>query len=209
MDETVQFGDLERRILTFEEEWARTHPRTGHANSGPKLSAIVEAFPELPSTTRYYQVLNRLLDMEEAAKFKPALVERLRRRREVGRAARAEQTRVAQEHMATRSEIPEETRPVATSLLERCEMLSDVCRKAGLRAGPGGGSSRATPQHVVVSPGEVAKRDGYYRLVPGVGEAVTVYYAPPNDAPVHSLGHALSHARAAGLVLDHIAGVHA
>jgi hypothetical protein len=145
--------------------------------------------------TRYYQVLNRIIDMDEAALFRPLVVGRLRRRRQVARAARAGQTERGEEIR----------REMATTLLERCEMLAEVCRRAGLRAGPGGGQSRSTPTHVVISTGPYDS--GYYRLVPDVGESVTIYFVPAADVPTRDLGHVLTHARAAGAVLDHIAGV--
>jgi hypothetical protein len=201
-----QFGDFERSVLIFEEEWARTHPRSGHANSGPKLAAIREVFPEI-STTRYYQVLNRLLDMDEAEAHKPDLVHTLRARRDKARKVRDAQTAVAQrlrEELHGPTPTREEDRQVATSLYERCEMLAGMLIKAGLRAKEGGSGPGGAPVHVVVRTGVEA--DGYYRLVPGVGEAVTLYFVPV-EGPARDLGHVLSHARAAGVVLDHIAGV--
>ncbi len=72
--------DRERAILDFERTWW-TEP-------GPKETAILERF-EL-STTRYYQLLNELLDNEEAVDFDPLVVRRLRRLRDRRRRARFE-----------------------------------------------------------------------------------------------------------------------
>ena len=63
--------DRDRAILDFERTWW-TEP-------GPKDTAIRDRF-EL-SGTRYYQLLNRLLDDPRALEFDPALVNRLRRLR--------------------------------------------------------------------------------------------------------------------------------
>lgn len=72
--------DRERSILDFERTWW-TEP-------GSKESAINERF-EL-STTRYYQLLNELLDSDEAAEFDPLVVRRLRRLRDRRRRSRFE-----------------------------------------------------------------------------------------------------------------------
>lgn len=70
--------DTERQILDFERTWW-TEP-------GPKESAITEKF-EL-STTRYYQLLNKLIDMPEAHEYDPLVVRRLLRLRDRRRQAR-------------------------------------------------------------------------------------------------------------------------
>lgn len=205
-----QFGPFERSILAFESDWARAHPATGHANTGPKEAAIHDGFDGI-SATRYYQVLNRLLDMDEAERFDPATVRRLRRIREGKRAERERATdaqrRIRAEMDNRRGRDAETTdqleQHVATSVGERCEMLAEVCRKAGLRAGPGG-PNRAVPTHVVVGLGPDGI--GYYRLAPAVGESVIVNYVPP-EGDTRYLGQALTHARAVGRVLDHLAGV--
>lgn len=61
-----------RRLLDFEAGW-RTH-------GGAKARAIREEFGW--STTRYYQVLDGLLETQEAARHDPMLVRRLLRLRE-------------------------------------------------------------------------------------------------------------------------------
>jgi hypothetical protein len=63
--------ELEMRILAFERSWWQS--------PGAKEREIFEAFGMSP--TRYYQLLNELIDRPEAARFDPALVARLRRRR--------------------------------------------------------------------------------------------------------------------------------
>jgi Protein of unknown function (DUF3263) len=63
--------DLEMRILAFERSQWRSH--------GAKEREILEVFDLSP--TRYYQLLNELIDTPEAAQFDPVLVARLRRRR--------------------------------------------------------------------------------------------------------------------------------
>jgi len=59
------------RILAFERSLWRSQ--------GAKERDISEAIGITP--TRYYQLLNELIDSPEAVKFDPALVARLRRRR--------------------------------------------------------------------------------------------------------------------------------
>jgi hypothetical protein len=61
----------EREILAFERQWWRY--------AGAKEQAIRELFSM--SSTRYYQVLNALIDRTEALAFDPMLVKRLRRLR--------------------------------------------------------------------------------------------------------------------------------
>ena len=61
-----------RDILDFERTWWRS--------TGTKASAVRTRFGI--SATRYYQVLNRLLDQQEALEYDPMLVRRLRRLRE-------------------------------------------------------------------------------------------------------------------------------
>lgn len=70
--------DLERAIVDFERSWW-TEP-------GPKEVAIAEKFDLSP--TRYYQMLNRLIDQPEAADYDPLVVRRLVRLRDRRRAAR-------------------------------------------------------------------------------------------------------------------------
>lgn len=75
--------ELQMRMLAFERSWWRS--------PGAKDREILDTFRIPP--TRYYQLLNELIDRPEAARFDPALVARLRRRRAVRgllRAARGE-----------------------------------------------------------------------------------------------------------------------
>jgi hypothetical protein len=70
--------DLESRILEFERSWWRF--------AGAKESAIKENFDL--SAPRYYQILNDLIDRQEALEASPMLVKRLRRLREARTSAR-------------------------------------------------------------------------------------------------------------------------
>jgi hypothetical protein len=63
--------ELEMRILAFERSFWRS--------PGAKEREITETIGISP--TRYYQLLNELIDRPEAAAFDPELVARLRRRR--------------------------------------------------------------------------------------------------------------------------------
>jgi hypothetical protein len=60
-----------RDILDFEREWWRY--------AGAKEQAVRERFDLSP--TRYYQLLNRVIDDEAAVRYDPMLVKRLRRLR--------------------------------------------------------------------------------------------------------------------------------
>ena len=64
-------SELDKRILAFEQNWWR-YP-------GAKEREILEVFG-MP-VTRYYQLLNALIDQPEAIQFDPVLVARLRRQR--------------------------------------------------------------------------------------------------------------------------------
>ncbi|MFP5218131.1 MAG: DUF3263 domain-containing protein [Actinomycetes bacterium] len=64
-------SDREREILAFERQWWKY--------AGAKESAIRDLFGM--SATRYYQVLNALIDRPEALVADPMLVKRLRRLR--------------------------------------------------------------------------------------------------------------------------------
>lgn len=77
----VQGGlsDLEVRILDFERSWWRY--------AGAKESAIKELFDM--SAPRYYQLLNDLIDREDALLTSPMLVKRLRRLRQARMNARS------------------------------------------------------------------------------------------------------------------------
>ena len=61
--------ELDKRILAFEQSWWRF--------PGAKEREILEMFG-MPAT-RYYQLLNALIDRPEASEFDPVLVARLRR----------------------------------------------------------------------------------------------------------------------------------
>ena len=64
-------SDRDRRILDFERQWWKY--------AGAKEQAVRELFEM--SATRYYQVLNALIDKPEALAQDPLLVKRLRRLR--------------------------------------------------------------------------------------------------------------------------------
>ena len=72
--------ERDRAVLDFERSWW-TH-------AGPKVAAIRDRLDL--SATRYYQVLNRLLESPEAIAYDPLVVHRLRRRRDHRRRARYE-----------------------------------------------------------------------------------------------------------------------
>ena len=69
-----ELSELERAILAFENQWWK--------QAGAKESAIRRQFQL--STTRYYQLLNRLIDNPAAMEAEPAVVGRLRRLRAGG-----------------------------------------------------------------------------------------------------------------------------
>ncbi|CAO5189917.1 DUF3263 domain-containing protein [Frankia sp. AiPs1] len=73
-----RLAERDTRILAFEQGWWR-HP-------GAKEEAIRAEFGL--SSTRYYQILNQLIDTEAALISDPMLVRRLRRLRDQRRAAR-------------------------------------------------------------------------------------------------------------------------
>jgi hypothetical protein len=79
MDAATPLSERERDILAFERQWW-SHP-------GAKEAAIRERFEM--STTRYYQVLNDLIERPAAMEAEPALVKRLRRLRSVRARARS------------------------------------------------------------------------------------------------------------------------
>lgn len=64
-------SDRDRQILAFERQWWKY--------AGAKEQAIRERFDM--SATRYYQLLNLLIDKPEALEHDPMLVKRLRRMR--------------------------------------------------------------------------------------------------------------------------------
>ena len=72
-------SERDREILAFERQWWKY--------AGSKEDAIKELFSM--SATRYYQVLNALVDRPEALAADPMLVKRLRRLRASRQKARA------------------------------------------------------------------------------------------------------------------------
>jgi hypothetical protein len=72
-------SDLEQRILEFERNWWRY--------AGAKENAMKELFDLTPP--RYYQLLNDLIDREDALLASPMLVKRLRRLRQARMSARS------------------------------------------------------------------------------------------------------------------------
>jgi hypothetical protein len=66
-----QLSERDREILEFERQWWKF--------AGAKEQAVREKFDM--SSTRYYQVLNSLIDKPEALQADPLLVRRLRRLR--------------------------------------------------------------------------------------------------------------------------------
>src|SRR6478735_4495652 len=72
-------GDRDQQILAFERQWWKY--------AGAKEQAIRELFDM--SATRYYQVLNALIDRPEALAVDPMLVKRLRRLRSSRQRARS------------------------------------------------------------------------------------------------------------------------
>lgn len=77
-----ELGGLDARgraILDFEREWWKY--------AGAKEQAIREHFDLSP--TRYYQLLNRIIDDEDAEAYDPMLVKRLRRLRAARQRQRA------------------------------------------------------------------------------------------------------------------------
>jgi hypothetical protein len=69
----------EREILAFERQWWKY--------AGAKEQAVKDLFDM--SATRYYQVLNALIDRHEALAHDPMLVKRLRRLRAARQRARS------------------------------------------------------------------------------------------------------------------------
>ncbi len=69
--DTAGLSELDMRILAFE--------RRGWRSPGAKEQSIADILG-MPST-RYYQLLNELIDRPEAMRFDPVLVKRLRAQR--------------------------------------------------------------------------------------------------------------------------------
>ncbi|MFB8290149.1 DUF3263 domain-containing protein [Kitasatospora purpeofusca] len=79
----IALSDRERAVLDFESRhWSADPPIT----AGRKESAIRQELDISPS--RYYQLLNGLLDTERALAHHPVMINRLRAAREASRAAR-------------------------------------------------------------------------------------------------------------------------
>ena len=74
-----ELGERDQAILAFERQWWKY--------AGAKEQAIRELFDM--SATRYYQVLNALIDRPEALAYDPMLVKRLRRLRASRQRARS------------------------------------------------------------------------------------------------------------------------
>ncbi|MBO0829784.1 MAG: DUF3263 domain-containing protein [Streptosporangiales bacterium] len=78
-DVTGDLSERDAQILSFERQWWKY--------AGAKEQAIRELFTM--SATRYYQILNTLIDRPEALAFDPMLVKRLRRMRSSRQRARS------------------------------------------------------------------------------------------------------------------------
>jgi hypothetical protein len=74
-----ELSDRDHRVLAFERQWWKY--------AGAKEQAIKDLFDM--SATRYYQVLNALIDRPEALASDPMLVKRLRRLRASRQRARS------------------------------------------------------------------------------------------------------------------------
>ena len=75
----MELTERDKAILEFERSWWTL--------GGPKEALILERF-EL-SATRYYQILNELLESPDAYEHDPLVVRRLRRQRDRRRRARS------------------------------------------------------------------------------------------------------------------------
>jgi len=74
-----ELSDRDRQIIAFERQWWKY--------AGAKEQAIRELFDM--SATRYYQVLNALIDNPAALEADPMLIKRLNRLRETRQRARS------------------------------------------------------------------------------------------------------------------------
>lgn len=79
IDRAGGLTNREQEVLAFERQWWKY--------AGAKEQAIRELFAM--SSTRYYQVLNRLIDKPEAMRADPMLVKRLRKTRTARQRTRA------------------------------------------------------------------------------------------------------------------------
>ncbi|WP_026531035.1 DUF3263 domain-containing protein [Haematomicrobium sanguinis] len=71
IDESSPLSERDQRMLALERQWWKY--------AGAKEQAIRDLFDL--SATNYYQILNQLIDSEDALAFDPMLVKRLRRLR--------------------------------------------------------------------------------------------------------------------------------
>ncbi|GGK83194.1 DUF3263 domain-containing protein [Ornithinimicrobium pekingense] len=71
VDESTSLSERDRQILDFEHQWWKY--------AGSKEQAVKDLFDLSP--TRYYQLLNQLIDSEDALAHDPMLIKRLRRQR--------------------------------------------------------------------------------------------------------------------------------
>ena len=71
VDESTSLSERDRQILDFEHQWWKY--------AGSKEQAVKDLFDLSP--TRYYQILNQLIDNEDALAHDPMLIKRLRRQR--------------------------------------------------------------------------------------------------------------------------------
>ena len=78
-NQAASLTELETKILDFESQWWKY--------AGAKESAIKELFDMTPPS--YYQLLNNLIDRDDALLASPMLVKRLRRLREARTNARS------------------------------------------------------------------------------------------------------------------------
>ncbi len=76
---SAELGERDREIIAFERQWWKY--------AGAKEQAIRELFDM--SSTRYYQVLNTLIDSPAALEADPMLIKRLRRLRASRQRARS------------------------------------------------------------------------------------------------------------------------
>ena len=79
LESSAALSDLEVRILDFERQWWRY--------AGAKETGIKEQFNI--SAREYYELLNNLIDREDALAASPLLIKRLRRLREARIGARS------------------------------------------------------------------------------------------------------------------------
>lgn len=78
-ESVVGLSERDRQILAFERQWWKY--------AGAKEQAIRDLFEM--SSTRYYQIINTLIDTPDALAFDPMLVKRLRRMRATRQRARS------------------------------------------------------------------------------------------------------------------------